>query len=541
MANQNKIKRGNFINKNKLKASSGLVVFLGALIKIIFLHSKIENVGTGFYLTVFAFVMVIAMLLANTLREVVHKAVFYRKSRGQYKNAMKIMKTGAVLGFFAGLLIFLVIAFAAGRMTNAMFHLGAYGTFPMIILGASVPFLLFSYGVLGCFDGFSFEFADGAAKIIFGITDLLLSMALVTVACQMGEGHSRLLHDNYVVFSFGATGAAAGFTGACMLASLWLIFLFRVFNRKMRSMVNEDTSRVLESFGEQTVGLLSAALTPFARFLVLFGTLFLNQIFFFKNLKSLDASTQFGGYLSDHLLWFLFPACLTGILGVFSMDYLEKVMKKEDIYHAGMRIVMGIKQYLCTVLPMICILGIVYPALNEAFYKEAGQSVNLFSTLTISLLGADVLLCGMLKGIGKEWIGIFCGFGAFLAQAVLSVFIFQKKCDINGLFYCNLIFAVVFFLGCALFVAKFCVYKKHLSANLLMPFAALVSLCLAAVLCMMLKNVVGNIPAALAALFAAGILHAVTLVVTGCVRAGEVNDFPQGGVLSLLGRLLGIY
>lgn len=169
MANQNKTKKGNFIGRNRLQAVSALVIFVGMLIKMIFLHSRIEAVGTGFYLTVLALVMTITMLLANTLREAVKKAVFYRKSRGQYKNALKIMNTGAVIGAAAGMVIALVLLLTAGRMTAVLFHLGPYGTFPMVVLAAAIPFLLSGYGILGCFDGFSFEVADGAAKIIFGI------------------------------------------------------------------------------------------------------------------------------------------------------------------------------------------------------------------------------------------------------------------------------------------------------------------------------------------------------------------------------------
>lgn len=541
MANQNKAKKGNFIGRNRLQAASGFIIFVGVLIKAVFLRSRIEAVGMGFYLTVLMFVMTITMLLANTLREAVQKAVVYRKSRGQYKNALKIMRTGAVIGAGTGIFIALILLLAAGKMTAVLFHLGPYGTFPMVVLAGAVPFLLSGYGILGCFDGFSFEAADGAAKIIFGITDLLLSIILVFLACGMGKVHSGLLHDDYVVFSFGATGAAAGFSGACLAAFIWLLFLFRVFKKRMRSLVNQDTSRTMETFGEQAMGLFGACGVSFTRFLVVSGTLFINLIFFFKNMKTLDASTQFGIYLSENLMWFLLPAFLIFILSGFTHDYLEKIMKKEDIYHAGMRIVMGVKQYLCCVLPVICLCGIIYPALNESLYKSTAESFNLLSLLFAAFFGISLLLCGMLKGIGNEWIGTVCGAVAFVAQAVSVAFLFTKKCDINGLLWGNLIFAFVFFAGCAFFVGKFCVYKKHFTENLLMPFGALLALVLSAVLCMLLKDVIGNIPAAAAAVLVSGAIHVVTLVILGCVREGEVNDYPQGGLLRIAGRLLGIY
>lgn len=545
MAEQKRLKRQNFIARNKLGAVAGVVLFAAIVLKMIFLSKKIDSAGTGFYLTAYTFVMVIAVMLSMSLKKVVKKAVSYRKSRNQYKNAVKIMKTGSILGLALGLILFLAFLLFAGRMTNRAFHMGAYGTFTMIFAAASFPFILVSEVVLGCFDGFDFDMPDGAAKIIFGISDLLLSIALVVIACGIGEKHGKLLHDDNVVFAFGAAGAAAGFCGACLMTMVWLLALFHAFRQKLRGKIAEDTSRGQESFGEQMMGMLSAGGESFTRYVMWYGTLLVNQLLFFRFFRITGAEGSgiypaillFGDYLKE-MVWYIFPLILALMLGDFTAGNLEKIMKKDDLYHGGLRIVMGLKQYLCFILPIICVVGVVQGALQESVF--AGGSHALLLTISCVFFSLSYLESEMLKGLGKEWLGTGCGLAAFVVQTAGALF-FLKEChDIMPVIYCNLIFSLVFFCGCSAFLFRFCVYRKNLFRHLIMPLVAVFAAVIAAVLCMFLKAA-GNLIAVIIALFAACLVHMVTLVVTGCIKEGEFHEFPQGNLLAALGRIMGMY
>ena len=535
------MKKGNFINRNKLQAVSGLVIAVCFLVKIIVVQRKIGNAGTGFYMAAFAILMAAAMLLAKTLREILKRAVSYRKSRGQYKNALKMMRTGAIFALLSGFLLVLFVLIFAGRMTNAAFHMGAYGTFPMIMMAFSVPFLLFCYSLLGCFDGFFFEVAEGAAKIIFAVTNLLFGIAFVFLFCMTGKRHAMLLHDDHIISAFGAIGAAAGFTAASIITAVWMICLVRVFYKKMRTMATEDMGRNQESFWEQLTGLISAAAFPFLKYFALFGAFIVNQLLFFKHSQGIEASAIFGSYLAKNCVWFILPVAMTVLLGDYFREYLQKVMKKDDIYHAGMRIIMGVKQYLCVILPMICIIGIVFPCLNQSVWKEAEAANALPAILFFACFCLALLFDRMLSGIGKERIGMICALAAFFVQILAAGLLFTKKCTVDMLLYSNLIFALVFLFGCLIFIIRFCVYKKNRMLHLLLPFGAVLGAVLTAVLCLLLRGVIGNIPAALIALFAAAFVHVLVLVVSGCIKENEIQEFPQSGLLTIIGRALGIY
>lgn len=544
MTEQKRLKRQNFIAKNKLRAVAGIVMFAAVLLKMIFLHKKINNEGTGFYLTAYIFVLIIAFILSMSLREVVKKAVSYRKSRNQYKNAVKIMKTGSLMGLVLGLVLFFFFLLLAGRITNGAFHMGAYGTFTMIFAAAAFPFMFVSSVVLGCFDGFDFDMPDGAAKIIFSISDLLLSVILVAVACGIGEKHGNLLHDANVISAFGAAGAAAGFSGACFMTAVWLFALFHAFRQKMRGKIAEDTSRGQESLGEQVIAILSASGESFTRYIIWYGTLLINQLLFFRFFRGpapetggiYPAITIFGDYLKE-MLWYILPLILAMMLGDFTANSLEKVMQKDDLYHGGMRIVMAAKQYLCFVLPIICVLGVVHSALQETVFMGVSHSVLL--TVSYALFGFAYLEAGMLKGAGKEWLGTGCGLAAFVIQTAGAVFLLKECHDIVPVIYCNLIFSAVLFCGCGVCLLRFCVYKKNLVRHLAMPFAAVFAAVIAAVLCMFLKAA-GALLAVVVALLAACVVHMVTLVVTGCIKEGEFHEFPQGNLLAALGRIMGL-
>ena len=546
MADNRKTKRQNFIAKNQVQAIGLLVVFIATLIKWIFL-SKQAEAGQNVYLIVFAFMFSVSAIISMTLREVVCKAVTYRKSRGQYKNALRIMKTAALCGFVLGAVLFFVVVMTAGRLTNVLFALGAYGTFPFIFLAASLPFLFLWAVLLGSFDGFDFSMPDGAAKIIFGITDLLFSVILVLIACNMGEKHAGLLHDTQVLSAFGAAGAAAGFTIGTVFATLWLIVLFKAFRRKMRSSISEDTSRSQESFMEQIVGLGSACGTPLARYLALYAPLLLNQILFFKffqwpvHFSTVGYPNTFFGEYVLAFFWFMIPCGFIELLGKHAEDYLCKTMRKDDVYHCGMQIVLNTKQYLCTVLPLICVVAVCLSSLQTVAFGIEGTGEWLYAAVLI-LFGLSFLGASMLKGIGKEWLGIIAGLISLVIQSVCAVFLFSKECyTVERILWCNVIYSVVFLVICAMFIYRFCVYKKHLANHLGMPLVAAFAAVITAVLCMFLKGIIGHVLAVLISLVLSFAIHMVALIITGCVKENELSEFPQGNLLKMLGRMMGVY
>lgn len=546
MADNKKTKRQNFIAKNQVQAIGLLVVFIATLIKWIFL-SKQADAGQTVYLIVFTFMFSVSAIISLTLREVVCKAVTYRKSRGQYKNALRIMKTAALCGFVLGALLFFIVVMTAGRLTNVLFALGAYGTFPFIFLAASLPFLFLWSVLLGSFDGFDFSMPDGAAKIIFGITDLLFSVVLVLIACNMGEKHAGLLHDTQVLSAFGAAGAAAGFTIGTIFATFWLMVLFKAFRRKMRNSISEDTSRSQESFMEQIAGLGSACGTPLARFLALYAPLLLNQILFFKFFQwpvyfsTVGYPNTFFGEYVLAFFWFMIPCGFIELLAKHAEDYLRKAMRKDDVYHCGMQIVLNAKQYLCTILPLVCVIGVCLSSLQSVAFGIEGTGEWLYAAVLI-LFGLSFLGTSMLKGLGKEWLGIVAGLISLVIQSVCAVFLFSKECyTVERILSCNIIYSIVFLMICVVFLYRFCVYKKHLVHHLAMPFLAAFAATITAVLCMFLKSVIGHALATLIAIILAFAIHMVALIITGCIKENELSEFPQGNLLKILGRLMGVY
>ena len=549
MAGQRRMKRQNFVTKNKLQMTALLILFISVLVKMVFLEKKAPDRGMEIYLTTFTFIFMIALILANTLREVVRKAIVYRNSRNQYKNAVKMMRTGAITGFVLGMIFWVLMLVVSTKLTNAFFLLQAYGKFPMILAAAGIPFLLLAAALIGTFEGLEIDMSGGAAGMIFAISDLLCSIAFILLACRIGEKHSMLLHDSCVVDAFAAAGAAAGFAVACFLTALWVMALSMAFGKKMKGKMNEDNSRNQENFSEQLIGLLAAAGQPFIRYVALYGAVIINQVLrylFYQAPVGETGSPGFslGAYACDYVLpfiWFILPFGMTLILSSYVSEYLEKIMKKEDLYHCGMRMIAGIKQYLCMIFPMICVLGVCLKGLNGAFFSSAVSVLPII--VVVAVTGYAILEASMLTGMGKEWLAILCSLAALIVQSIAAVVIFSRNAVSvgNSILYCNIIYAVVFAVGCGIFLARLCVYKKHWLENLVLPFAAAFAAVITAVLCMFLQSVLGGVAAAILAIVLAAVVHMLVLIVTGCVRENELSEFPQGNILAFLGHLLGIY
>ena len=315
----------------------------------------------------------------------------------------------------------------------------------------------------------------------------------------------------------------------------------------MRQNIVEDGGKGLEDLPEQVMGLFSASPLPFVRNIVLAAPLFIDLLLIFRFNKTLAASLMVGSLISEHLLWFMLPVLLNGILCSYSRDYLEKVMKKEDIYHGGMRIISSVKQYLCTILPMVCILSAIYPLLGGTlFYPQfrdfSGTSysggIAVLAGCFIALFCLSGLICSLLRGADRELASVLCGLTACVVQTICAVILLKGEVSLINLFTCGLIYALILLVGAFGCLFPFCVYRKKLTSNLVMPVVASVAALVTALLCQFLKNAVGGLLAACLAIVVSFLVHSVTLVVMGCARKGD--EFPQGAFLSLIAGILGI-
>jgi hypothetical protein len=550
MAKHRKMKKQHFISRYQLQAVALFILYISVILKTVLLNKTTDAMGTGAYISIFSIVFILAVILMLTLQEVVGKAVGYRKSRNQYRNALKMMKTGALAGLVLGILVGLLLILLAGRFTNLILRLGAYGTFPMMILAISFPLLLMSAAMQGCFEGFGFEMPGGTSQIIFGISDLLLSLILVYCAEKIGTKHGNLLHDEYVVKAFGVTGAVAGFTGACILTAIWQLALLHAFRKKIKGKLAEDVTRNQESFSEQLTGLLAACGIPAARFIAFYGFLpvlgLLYFVFYTVPASSsfvIPAFIQYGKNGLLQFVWFLLPLGAALLLSQYLEEYLGQIIKKEDIYHAGQRIVLGVKQYLCFPFPIICIIGVLLKSLQESVFGNAVTGVECMEvTAVVLLLGLARVETAMLKGIGKEKIGIGCGLAAFLIGICAGIIRLSGNCyTVSNILTCMLVYALVFVVGCSAFLIRFCVYKKQLVRHLVMPVVATFAAVIAASLCMFLKTVIGEFLAVLLACVIALAVHLLVLLVTECIKEGETGEFPQGTLLLFIGKRIGIY
>lgn len=541
MTNKRKSKQ-NFLNKNPLGVIAGIIVFCVILVKLYLLDNKITQTGLGFYVTLFSFFSIFYLVIGRTIGEVVEKMILYRKSRAQYKNIKKAIWVTSAFSFLAGVLIAAVLVLFSVKITAVLFGMLSYGTYISVTLAAAIPFLFLCSSLSGVFKGYGFLIPVSISKIIFAFFDLLLSLLLVFLFTAWGKEHAAIIHDDTIICSFGAIGAGLAFLLSLLFSTIWMLVLSTVIKNNVEKQFKNDVSRSTESAMDMIRVFFHVCPSPLAKNMILYGTIFLNCMIVFLNGDNKGAMlSTWMVYSVCCIIWFELPVNYALEFYSFQSDTIHKIMKRDDIYHASQRIVFSIKQFLCVILPLILVFGILTKPLFGKLFSGVDLKMVEFTALSVSLVCFAFLCLSLVSSIGKGLVGALSGLCAIALQSVLLWFMSKKEITLSSLMLVNSVFALTIVVICGVFLLKFCVYHKKPVKNFVFPFLCAVGLGLLMKLVTLLCGSMGNLLGVFVAVVLYVFLHPLLLIVSGSIGEMEAEEFPQAPILKLWGKTTGIF
>lgn len=548
MASKN-IGKTNYLKKNKTHFISTMIVFVSILIKLLFLNHNGAEVALGFYGSILSLIGSIVMIFAFAIKHSVKDMVQYKRVRNLYRNSLSYIKISALISFVLGVIVMLGFIFGSHVISESLLYMNGYGTFIIIFLSVSVPFVFMDAAILGSFDAFGYDLPKNAFKIVFSVFDLLLGFLCIFISTNIGTKHGLLLHNSNVISSFACVGAAFAFTISVVLSTLWLLVLTKVLFQRIRNTSHDDMSRTIDSMQTQLMTYLHSIAKPFLNGILFFLPFIAVQLILFFKLSGTSQtgddvfiSTEYGKYIYEYIIWFLIPIFTTSVLANYTMDYVRKLSAKGDKYHCGMRMLLSTKQFICLPLPLLCFFGLSIRALNTTFWYEEKTSAVIIALLAAILYSYSYLILRFLVGLQKHQLVLIILVVGMLVEIFFFAGLFTNNGNgsVSAILKANLIYALVVALLSTLFIKKYFVYKKHLSRHIYMPLIALIAL----VVTVLLVNLVGQISIPFLGVVLAFILgfiaHTLSLTILGVAKENEMHEFPQGKYMTLLGNLLGI-
>lgn len=513
---------------------------------VIWLNKHTELTGVGLFVSCLLIYGIYVLIFAVPFFTTAKKAVIFRQSRNQTRNALRFASASAGFALVAGIVLgalFLLL----DRFAGSLLRIGSLGNLLWLVLAVATPLLFFNSVMTGAFSGFGMRMPLQAWIAITSVSSALFGMLFSNLFGKPGSVNADLLHNTYIHTSFFAAGMAMGFVIGNLISFIFMCVLHKAYCKHIKNGTTEAYGKNSESANGQIRMFVSSLWLPLIRQLIYMLPMIGCVVFYcIKNTLTdyadvLHPVNQLGIFGIEIILNFLIPLYFTKLIAVHFEESLRKSMARQDRYHGGMRLRSGIKQYFCFVLPVLFFFSVSTSYMTEWYMKKSLDVSFLWIFVLMALIALARLTHSFLQGFESgnvQLIGYLVG-----AAGVVAYFCLVQKAvpTIFDVILAGVICYAVICLVNLIFLRRYFVYKKQLLRHLGYPFIAFIIYAVIVFCIYLLKDILTSAGCFVLSFVLALVLHSLLLVLSGAVKEHELAEFPQRKLLLLFGILTGIY
>ena len=248
-------RESNFVVQGSILAVAGIIVRLIGILYRVPMTNIIGDEGMGYYSTAFNVYNIMLILSSYSLPLAVSKMVSARMAKGQYRNAVRVLKAALVYAtVVGGIACFITWNFAdffATTAFNTPFCVYALKTL------APTIWIMAYLGVLrGFFQGHGTMIPTAISQIFEQVINAVISVVAAGVLFKIGLDSNRVYNTTGYPQAFGAAGGTIGTGAGALAALLFMLLLFSIYWPVVKRRKRRDRSRRTDSYGDISVTFL---------------------------------------------------------------------------------------------------------------------------------------------------------------------------------------------------------------------------------------------------------------------------------------------
>lgn len=523
-----------------------LLSYLCIAAGVIWLNKNTDLTGVGLFISCLFIYGIYVLIFAVPFFTTAKRAVIFRQSRNQTRNALRFASACGGFAFVLGIVLgglFLLL----NRFAGSLLKIGSLGSLLWIVLAFAVPLLFFNSVMTGAFSGFGMRMPFQAWIMITSVFGIIFGILFSNLFGRPGNVNADLLHNTYIHTSFFTAGMAMGFVIGNLISCIFMCVLHKAYCNHIKNGTIEAYGKNSENVVGQIRAFISSLWFPLIRQLIHLLPLIAGVVFYsIKNTltdytDTMHPINQLGIFGIEMLLNFLIPLYFTKLIALHFEESLRKSMARQDRYHGGMRLISGIKQYFCFILPVLFFFSVSTSYMTEWYIKTSLDVSFLWIFVLMSLIAFARLSHSFLQGFESGNVHLI-GYVAGTAGIVVYFYLILKKMpDMTDVILAGVICYAIICLVNLFFLRRYFVYKKQLLRHLGYPFIAFVIYAVIVFCIFLLKDILTSVGCFVLSFILALVLHSLLLVLSGAVKEHELAEFPQRKLLLLFGKLTGIY
>lgn len=476
MSEKTKKVRNGIIMQGSILAIAGLIARAIGIIRRIPLTNIIGDAGNGYYAVAYEVYAIILLLSSYSMPLAVSKLVAARVSRGQYKNADKILKGSLIFACISGGLACLFVLLFADWIAGTV--MGE----PMSAIGlrflAPTLFIVAIMGVFrGYFQGLGSMTPTAISQIVEQIFLVVFSLLFADIFFRRGDTYGTLMLSEQYAPAWGAAGATIGCGIGALAGLLLLVGLFFMANKSRKRKINKDLTKVSESyFGVYRVILLT--IVPVILSTVAYNLCgILDQGIYNHHMNGLgleDIKTiHWGVYSGKYKVLINLPIALASAMSSAIVPSLTANLSNHDNSAIREKIASAIRVTMLISIPCAVGLAVLGKPIVSMLWSDTdtlAPQMLAVGTLCIVFYALSTLGNGILQGIGKMHVPIINAIIALVLHlGIYFVMLKGMKLDIFAVIYANIFFSLIMCILNHLAIHRYVGYKQELKKTFVLP------------------------------------------------------------------------
>ncbi len=438
---------------------------LGRIIGLIYripLTSIIGDLGNNYYGCAFDIYNIFLLISSYSLPMAISRIVSDYRSKGESKNAYRVLKCAFLFAVFAGAAACAAIFFGARLITGSVFET-PLSLYALRILAPTLLITAFLGVLRGFFQGMENMYPSAVSQVLEQLVNAFVSVLAAYFLASRGARIGKVLaNEEGYRAAYGAAGAAIGTTVGAAVSLLFLYILYKGFLRIWRKrMRREHTKRVPN---EILFRRMMLTILPFLAASVLFNVNVVIEQGIFKHMMKTQAKAE-----EIALLWGIFSgkfrtlinlpiaiaaaigaACIPGITSSFVKKQQEETAEKTEL---------AIRFCMLIAFPFSFVLMLLSEPLMEFLFQDSqplASGLLLAGGGIVILYSLATVTASILQGIGKLRAPVIHS-GIALVLQVVSLIALLKFTKLN-------IYAVVASMAvfgvCVMLLNQIALYKS---------------------------------------------------------------------------------
>ena len=541
-------RESNFVVQGSILAVAGIIVRLIGILYRVPMTNIIGDEGMGYYSTAFNVYNIMLILSSYSLPLAVSKMVSARMAKGQYRNAVRVLKAALVYAtVVGGIACFITWNFAdffATTAFNTPFCVYALKTL------APTIWIMAYLGVLrGFFQGHGTMIPTAISQIFEQVINAVISVVAAGVLFKIGLDSNRVYNTTGYPQAFGAAGGTIGTGAGALAALLFMLLLFSIYWPVVKRRKRRDRSRRTDSYGDISVTFLFTVVPVIISSAVYNINAVVDNSIMAYGMEALGRGKEFlslwGIYNNKYMLLVHVPLAMANSLSSSLIPSLSGAVARKEKGAVIAKTSLAIRFAMLIAIPSAVGLTVLSAPINNLLFKSGDNTEAIRMLITgsaaVIFLSMSTVTNAILQGINHMNVPVRNAFISLILHiGVLYLMLMVFKMGIYSMVFANIAFAVFMCILNAIAIRRYLNYRQEIVNTFLLPAVASAFMGAAAfgvykgVTLIIKSNLLGTIFAVLAAIAVYGVL----LIKLRCIDEEELYSMPGGTKVIRLSRKL---